>query len=136
MRYVRAQDGEALPDVGDLKPFKAVVIVEERPSREWQMTVSRWLVESGCLFMMAWGEDCGSWDDSVDFANLEAFDFGDIPEGQDVMTTWHESDSLEDVFRFAKSWALHPSGQLDNSLIVHIGAEDRRSELETALREA
>ena len=73
-----------MPDVGDLKPFKAIVVIEDRPTPEWETQASKWLVDSGCLYMMAWGEDCSSWDDSVDWANLETFDFGDIPDDEDV----------------------------------------------------
>jgi len=104
-RYVRMQDGNTLPDVSDLRPFKAIVVVEDHPSREWQTRASKWLVDSGCLYMMAWGEDCRSWDDSADWANLEAFDFDDIPDDEFVMTTWHDDETLEEVFQFAKDLA-------------------------------
>ena len=67
---------------------------------EWRQTVSEWLVDQGCLYMMAHGDECSLWDDSVDIANLEAFDwnFDDIPEDKHVTTTWHENESLEEVF--------------------------------------
>lgn len=136
LRYIQVQDGEPLPDVGDLGPFKAIVVIENRPSPAWQSQASRWLVDSGCLFMMAWGEDCGSWDDSVDLAHLEAFDFGEIPAGKDVMTTWHESESLEEVFRFAKTSAEHPTVELGNSLILHVGAKARHAKLDALFQKA
>ncbi|MDA1323627.1 MAG: hypothetical protein O3C34_02675 [Proteobacteria bacterium] len=63
-RYVRLRDGSTLPDVSDLKPFKAIVVLEAQTTLAWQKMASTWLVKSGCLYMMAWGEDCGSWDDS------------------------------------------------------------------------
>ena len=135
-RYVRVQDGEPLPDVGDLKPFKAIVVIEDRPSREWQTQASSWLVDSGCLYMMAWGDDCGSWDDSVDMAHLEAFDFVDSPDEEFVMTTWHDSDSLEDTFRFAKASAQHPTVKLNNVLILHVGADDKHARLDTIFQKA
>lgn len=81
--------------------------------------------------MMAWGKDCGSWDDSVDWANLETFDFRDIPDNEFVMTTWHENESLQEVFRFAKEMAHHPAVKLDNVLILHVGAEEKRAKFET-----
>ena len=65
LRYVQVQDGSPLPDVSELKPYKAIVVVEDRPSQVWRDQASRWLVDSGCLYMMAWGEDCSSWDDNV-----------------------------------------------------------------------
>ena len=127
-RYVRIQDGSPLPDITDLEPFKAIVVIEDRVAGEWQKAVSTWLVRSGCLFMMAWGDDCSSWDDSVDYANLEEFDFGEIPEDQVVMTTWHDSQTLPEVFEFAKVHARHPLVTLSNVLVVHLGTEDRHAE--------
>lgn len=135
-RYVQAQDGEPLPDVGDLKPFMAIVVIEDHPSHEWQTRASKWLVDSGCRYMMAWGDDCGSWDDSVDLASLETFDFGDIPDEEFVMTTWHESDSLEEVFRFAKTLAHHPSVKLNNVLILHVNAGDKHVRLDDIFQKA
>ena len=84
-----------LPDISNLNPFRAVVAIEETVTQEWQSEVSRWLVESGCLYLMAWGNNCSSWDTSVDIANLEAFDYEDIPEVNFVMTTWHEDEPLK-----------------------------------------
>ena len=52
-RYERVLDGDPLPDIGKLKPFKAIVVIDNDPSPEWQMEASRWLVSSGCLYMMA-----------------------------------------------------------------------------------
>ena len=86
--------------------------------------------------MMAWGDDCGSWDDTVDHANLESFDYDDIPDGEDVITTWHEKDSLEEVFQFAKSCARHPTVKISNVLIFHVGGGDKQTKLEAMFRDA
>lgn len=129
-RYIQVQDGGPLPDIGDLGPFKAIVIIDARPSRQWQERASRWLVDSGCLYMMAWGEDCGSWDDSVDRACLEKFSFGDMPPDKDVMTTWHADQTLAEVIEFAKQDACHPSVDLNGLVVLHLGSENRRAMLE------
>ena len=118
-----------MPDITRLKPYKSIVVIESPVSQEWQWAVSQWLVETGCLYMMAWGEGCSTWDDSVDMANLEAFDFGDTPEKDFVMTTWHESEPLEEVFRFAKTFAIHSEVELANTLILHIAASAKSAEL-------
>jgi hypothetical protein len=80
--------------------------------------------------MLAWGRDCSSWDDSVDLANLQAFDFGDIPPNEFVMTTWHEEDSLAEVFQFAKQHAtpMSPEVAIVDTLIFHVGSVDRGRE--------
>ena len=135
-RYIQVQDGGPLPDVGDLGPFKAVVIIEARPSRNWQEQASRWLVDSGCLYMMAWAEDCGSWDGSVDLASLRRFDFGDMPEDEDVMTTSHADQTLAEVIEFAKQDARHPRVDLKGLLVLHIGSENRQAMVEALFAES
>ena len=126
--YVRIAEGEPLPDITAHAPFRAVVVIDAPYSQDWQKEVSDWLVASGCLYMMAWGEDCSSWDDSVDYANLDAFSYGKIPDESFVMTTWHERQTLIDVFWEAQFAAEHGDVLLKSSVIVHIGAVDRREE--------
>lgn len=118
--YVMLAPETEPPEISALNPFRAVVIIERPVSAAWQARISDWLVRSGCLYMMAWGENCSAWDDSVDIANLEHFDYGDIPEDRDVMTTWHTKDSLDEVFLFAKHHASHPVIALQQIVLVHI----------------
>lgn|SRR5579871_288882 len=135
--YQRVENSGELPNIGHLKPFKAVVIIELQVSEERQREISTWLVGSGCLYMLAWGEGCSSWDDSVDVANLERFDFGDIPDEEFVMTTWHETESLKDVFSFAHYWALayDRNIELGNVLLLHLGNTDRSEEFKKLFEE-
>ena len=127
MKYIYLPPDTDLPDIFELEPFRAIVVVESPVSANWQALVSSWLVRSGCRYMMAWGIDCSSWDDSVDFASIEADDFQEIPDDRFVMTTWHDDVPLDEVFFFAKHCALHPVLDLKNLAIVHItknGAHD------------
>ena len=87
------------------------------------------MVESGCLYMMAWGQECSTWDDSVDWANIDKHDKGEIPEDEFVVTTWHDDEPLEDVFWFSKSVAEHPSVDLARTIILHISTASRKDEL-------
>ncbi len=121
--YLHLPPGSPLPDIGHLSPFRAVVIIEAQVGAEWQGKVSDWLVRSGCLYMMAWGHDCTTWDDSVDIANLEAFDYGDIPADRDVWTTWHNDWQLGEVFDFCKRHARHPVVALPRVLLLHIALQ-------------
>lgn len=118
--YVLLAPETAPPEISAFDPFRAIVIIERPVSPAWQARISDWLVRSGCLYMMAWGENCSAWDDSVDIANLEQFDFGDIPKDRDVMTTWHTEQSLDEVFFFAKSHASHPVIDLQQTVLIHI----------------
>ena len=129
--YLQLRPEGVLPDISHLAPFKAVVVLNTSYSSDWQDEVSKWLVTSGCLYMMAWGPACTTWDDSVDYANMfEHSDYG-IPDAKFVMTTWHENDSLEEVFWYAQFNANFSYNDLEliNALIVDISSDDRQSEM-------
>ncbi len=130
--YQHLKPGDDPPKLEGVTPFKAVVVIDsDDVTFEWQAVISDWLVKSGCLYMMAWGHDCSSWDDSVDWANLEMFDYGEIPEHQFVFTTWHEKDLLQEAFWFCGYCAFHPTVELKATYIVHIAqASDAASMLE------
>lgn len=110
-------------------PFRAVVIIEASVTPDWRALISKWLVESGCLYMMAWGPDCGLWDDSVDYANLDEFECGDIPDDRFVITTWHDSEPIHEVYWFCEHAAHHPTVDLDRKILIHISRIERKSEL-------
>lgn len=120
MDYYQISNKGSLPEISNLKPFKCVVVVEEEVDIEWQRQVSEWLVKSGCLYMMAWGKKCSSWDDSVDEANLKEWSYEDIPDESFVMTTWHEKESLSEVMWFAVHSAFHETCELEKIVVLHI----------------
>lgn len=105
------------------------MIIETETADDWRHTVSRWLIDAGCLYMMAWGRSCSAWDDSVDLANLERFDFNDIPDDQAVMTTWHASETLDEVFCFAHHCAHHDHTELEGPLILDISPKAREDDI-------
>ena len=134
-QYVHLLPG-AFPSQMECRPTRALLVLDCLVDPDCQNLVSRWLLDLGCLYMLAWGAGCSSWDDSVDFANLEAFDYGDIPDGSFVMTTWHEGDSLGEFLEFAKHSAAHPVVPLERTLILHIGSAACESQLVAAYAEA
>jgi len=121
--YVHVAPESALPDLTHLSPYRTVLIIDSAVSDEWQIRASRWLVESGCLYMMAWGLECSSWDDTVDYANMEQFDYGDIPLDRDVFTTWHDDEPLEEALDFCKRHARHPAVELHHTVLLHIAVQ-------------
>ena len=125
MEYLQLQNNDLLPNINNMRPFKCVLVSEAPVSQEWQTKVSEWLVNSGCLYMLAWGNNCSSWDDSVDVANLEKFEYQEIPAESFVMTTWHENESLSEVFEFCKKSAMHEVENLENTLLLHISTENK-----------
>ncbi len=103
------------------KPYLCVVLISEAVDIEWQYKISNWLVRSGCLYMMAWGLNCKTWDDSVDEENLAEFNWGNIPGDRFVMTTWHENESAEEVISFAKVCRRISDIELPGFLILDVG---------------
>ena len=128
VEYLHLQSGGDPPVLTTSGPLKAVVVVNDAVEAEWREVVSDWLVRLRCLYMMAWGRDCSLWDDSVDHAVRKKFNFAPIPEEQFVMTTWHEHDSLEQVFWYSQFCAYDPHTDLLYTLILDIGPVERRSE--------
>ncbi len=79
--------------------------------------------------MMAWGNNCSSWDDSVDFSNYLQFKGKEIPDESFVITTWHEDESLSEVLWFSKHSAFHESCDLENTVVLHISQESKRDQI-------
>lgn len=126
--YIHLQPDSSPPELRGA-PFRAVVVIEAPVTPDWRASVSKWLVESGCLYMMAWGPDCSLWDDSVDYANLDEFEYGDIPDDRFVMTTWHNNEPVEEVFWLCEHTAHHPTVDLHRNVLVHISPVERGAEL-------
>ncbi|MBK8816327.1 MAG: hypothetical protein IPN42_12885 [Methylococcaceae bacterium] len=129
LKYLQLLPESNLPEITQFRPFKTVVLIEKNVSDEWRSLVSNWIIKSGCLYMMAWGKECSAWDDSVDFANSEEFDFEGIPEDKFVMTTWHDDEPLNEVFFFCKNLAFHPIIELKNTVILHIFDQNKEKEI-------
>lgn len=126
--YLHLTPGSELPPLS-LERFRVLVMIESEVTTVWQKAVSDWLVRSGCLYMMAWGLNCSSWDDSVDWANIEQFAFEEIPAESFVLTSWHENDSLEEVMHFCKHFAVHPSVALPTTLLLQISLEAQKEKV-------
>jgi hypothetical protein len=127
--YVHLPPEGELPALIVSRPFRAVLVLEVEVGAIWQGTVSSWIVESGCLYALSVGPACSSWDTSIDVANLDKFDFGEVPPDHFVMTTWHENEPLSEVFWFAKHNAFHPTESLQATLLIHVAAAPREAEL-------
>lgn len=58
--YIHLQPETTPPDIPDLIPNQFIVIIEAEVSPEWRSIISDWIVQSGCLYMMAWGINCSA----------------------------------------------------------------------------
>ena len=109
-----------LPDLPFEDPFR-VIVVNELPRSARQSAICDWLAASGCRYMMAWGSDASSWDDSMDWTALERTGYVvDAASSDFIMTTWHDHEPLSEVFEFALDHAKHPSLELDDLLVLHL----------------
>ena len=136
IEYLHLNPNDPLPDIERWRPFRAAVLVESSVDIKWQASVSEWLVQSGCLYMVAWGLECSSWDDSVDLAAIEKFNYGDVPEAEFVMTTWHENQPLSDALFYLKHVAIHPVTETPITAIVHIAPAPKPREVLSAYEDA
>ncbi len=131
MNYLQLQPGNELTEITHLKPFKCVVVVEEEVLPDEREAVSKWLVQSGCVFMMAWGKECRLWEDSVDWATIEQCQYNEIPAESLVLTTCHEDETLKDVFEFAKHAAFHGEYESLKTLVLHISQTQKEMTFKT-----
>ncbi|WP_299774942.1 hypothetical protein [uncultured Tateyamaria sp.] len=104
----------------ELDVFRCLLILDRTVSDEFQWELSKQLVAEGCLYAMAWGENCSSWDDSIDDANILEFVDHQIPAKRYVMTTWHPNETLEEALRYAKydSTLSYDDRRLEQLLIL------------------
>ncbi|WP_157739089.1 hypothetical protein [Labrenzia sp. VG12] len=126
--YLRPGTGDQLRDASVPARFKAIVAIEEELDPKARDAVCDWLVASGCLYMMAWGAGCEIFYDCVDETIRDRHDFGDIPVGAGVVTTWHENEPLSEVMWFARFAAEHSVAVLQDVVLVHLSSVDRREE--------
>jgi hypothetical protein len=100
--YLHLSPGSVPPSLKG-GPFKALLVLEQATADDWRDRVSGWLVEAGCLYVMAWGVDCEVWHDAVDWVRIRAAEGKETPDDRFVMTTWHSDESLAETFWFAGS---------------------------------
>lgn len=81
--------------------FVLLLVVAARfISPEEQAELSSSIVAENCRYAVCWGHRCSSWDDSIDFAFMSTDPNFDPPDERDVMTTWHEHETLEETAWF------------------------------------
>ena len=75
------------------------------------------------------GKECEKWHDAIDWAVLETFDFGDIPDDKFVMTTWHADEPISEALWYAENCASHPDVELKQTVLLHIAEEAKGDEM-------
>lgn len=103
------------------KPYILVIAIHsDSVSNEWRNICCDWIVKSEqCYWALAWGHECSIWDDALDWSYLEFCNY-DLPEDDDynLMTTWHEDQTLDEVIEFAESVVVNTLPQQDLYQII------------------
>lgn len=103
------------------KPYILVIAIHsDSVSNEWRNICCDWIVKSEqCYWALAWGHECSIWDDALDWSYLEFCNY-DLPEDDDynLMTTWHEDQTLDEVIEFAESVVVNTLPQQDIYQII------------------
>ena len=97
-----------------------IAIHNDSVSNEWRNICCDWIVKSEqCYWALAWGHECSIWDDALDWSYLEFCNY-DLPEDDDynLMTTWHEDQTLDEVIEFAESVVVNTLPQQDIYQII------------------
>lgn len=126
LHYLHLRPNEAPPNLASA-PFRAAIAAEIEVTQDWRNRIAEWLLDSGCLYVVAWGVECEDWHDTVDWTNIEASDSDDIPDDKFVMTTWHPNEPLSEALWFLGQCAFHPSVELDETFIIHVANEGREA---------
>lgn len=123
-RYIQLRPDQKPPRL-EPQPYKLIIIADEKVTIEWRDKVAVWIYGIGSRYVIAWGQDCEDWHDSVDIANLDAFYPSEVPDADHVMTTWHSDETRWQAFWFAGHCASHPDVELGDTIILHISMEER-----------
>lgn len=109
----------------ELTKFKCLILIERDVGNDYRNEVSEVLVKAGCLYTLAWGLDCSEWEESVDWAFLEHYDYGEYPKDKFVTTTTHDDETLEETVHFARHCTRHSDVQLDDILVLDFAKRER-----------
>ena len=115
------------------REFAALVLFLDREvSPDEQAAISASLIAEGCRYAVCAGDQCSTWDDSVDMAYLATDSNRSPPEDRFVMTSWHEDEGLEDVAHFLRLFTAFDRFVPTLFVAVVIGGGD--TEYESARR--
>lgn len=125
MEYYQLTEGNELPGISHLAPFKVVLAIEDDVGYDRRYEISNWLVEMGGMYVMICGDNCQAWKEAIRQANLARVNIEDMKPEEFVMITTHAQDRLRNVFWHAKKHARHTHVKFDNMITIHIGNQNR-----------
>lgn len=106
-------------------PYVLVIAIHsQNVEKEWRYTCCDWIVKSKqCYWALAWGYDCSLWDDALDCSYLEFCNYELLDdEDYQLMTSWHENETLEDLIEFAETVSMNtlPEQNIYQIVILNI----------------
>jgi hypothetical protein len=104
---------------------------------EEQARLSREIVDAGCRYAVCMGVGSGTWDDSIDYAVVEAEIEGRRPQSTTVMTTWHDTKGLEEVVQFFLRHTAFEDFTSERRLAIQLGgAKEDLLKLQAVVKES
>ena len=103
-----------------------LVINNEHITTDEQVALSAALVESGCRYACCTGNDCSSWDDSIDIAYLETDKDFNPPDERFVMTTWHDNESMESTINFFLNCTQFDDNLFSKRIVLFLGIDEEK----------
>ena len=127
--YLHQKPDAELVDVRQSESCRVVLISECSTPQALKDSIAKELAHVNCLYFMAWGTEGEAWHDAVDMANIEQFDFQEIPAEQFIMTTWHDNEPLVEAFWFCKHNATHSSADIRHTVLLHVSHKAREQQV-------
>jgi hypothetical protein len=108
------------------EPFALLVVICDEtvtPAEQWGL--SQQIVRSGCRYVCAAGHECGTWDDSVDWADLEQHGFRLLEPEELIMTAWHARESPHEIVDFLLDDTCLAGRPFGRYLVAFVGDDAR-----------
>lgn len=100
------------------KPF--VCIIWNNREDFVSPTLIEKILKANCKYFVAGGKDCEKRHDYADEINISLYPNFNPPDSKDVMTTWHEKESLKEVIWFALNNTNFDNHDFKNYLLIQI----------------
>lgn len=103
------------------EPFAiCLYIADPAVAPDEQIHLSREIVRQGCRYAVCAGNQCSSWDDSIDAADLERNSW-EVNQTNFVMTTWHPEESIQEIAGFFLNNTCLDNWIAEKLLVVVVG---------------
>jgi len=115
--------------------FLCLLAIDARASSDGDvLTLARWLLRLGAVFVCTWGPDCERVHDLVDQVDMELNPSSTVDSV--VLTTWHADEPLSEALWFllnAASPAENYLGDCRSALVITMGSSSWPGEVRSAL---